>query len=297
MVGHNLNETLIQLIARKAAGGKAALIHKSITENGNYDPADEDPPVDGYNYVSVSVETYEDELAQALADLAAAQAQIADYQACQQAVISKIQEYDPNFDPQGCSDIVNKIDDDETAKQNAEQEAQECNDCKAQVVSKIQQYVPNFNPQTCQDMVDAIDDVYDAGGGGGTPKYTFPPGATYPDIYALCADDYITDEDVGLTLKYTFDNSGRDKVIRFFAVNTTTQAEEYIFRETSGVREYESATLQVTDPTTGEVQVTYHWHPNYDPSDHRTTTRTYTYGFLVGFGTNGHTYSVEDSGY
>lgn len=296
MVGHNLNETLLQLIARKATG-KGTLINLSVTENGNYDPADEDPPVDGYNYVSVSVETYEDELAQALADLAAAQAQIADYQACQAAVINKLKEFDPNFDPQDCSDIVDKIDEDETEKQTAEQEVQECNDCKAQVVSKIQQYVPSFDPQTCQEMVEGIDDVYDAGGGGGTPKYTFPPGATYPDIYALCADDYITDEDVGLTLKYTFDNSGRDKVIRFFAVDTTTQAEEYIFRETSGVREYESATLQVTDPTTGEVQVTYHWHLNYDPSDHRTTTRTYTYGFLVGFGTNGHTYSVEDSGY
>ena len=124
MVGHNLNETLIQLIARKATG-KGTLINLSVTENGDYDPADEDPPVDGYDYVSVSVETYEDELAQALADLAAAQAQIADYQACQQAVISKIQEYDPNFDPQTCEDIVDKIEEDEEKKEEAEEVLEE----------------------------------------------------------------------------------------------------------------------------------------------------------------------------
>lgn len=59
----------------------------------------------------------------------------------------------------------------------------------------------------------------------------------------------------------------------------------------------DSSARKATITLTGEVQVTYHWHPNYDPSDHRTATRTYTYGFLVGFGTNGHTYSVEDSGY
>ena len=283
-------------LAIMAMGEGGDLIHKSITENGNYDPADEDPPVDGYDFVSVSVETYEDELEEALAALEA-------LQQCQERVATAVGAITGTV-PQSCEDIAEALEDDipnmidelEQEKEEAEEEAQECNDCKAQVVSKIQQYVPNFNPQTCQDMVDAIDDVYDAGGGGGTPKYTFPAGTEYPDIFALCPSDYITDEDVGLTLKYEYDNTGRDKKLKFYAEDTGG-TKESIFSETSGVRIYEWATVQVITPSTGEVQVKYGWYPSYDPSDHRTITRTYTYNFLVGFGTSGHTYSVESSGY
>ena len=278
-------------LAIMAMGEGGDLIHKSITENGNYDPADEDPPVDGYNYVSVSVETYEDELAQALADLAAAQAQIADYQACQQAVISKIQEYDPNFDPQTCEDIVDKIEEEEEEKEEAEEVLEE--------VAKEVGADPE-DPTYPDNVLPAVK---------AAEGFEFPAGTEYgPDIISIIGSDGRV-IDLNLGVYVTGSGKLRDYEegtgylgYEFGAGYVTVSDGEYhnlygeVWSHYGGP--YTSIHLEnfrVTDPTVGRFEFDV---VLCETSSCRTIHKSdweYRSSALIGFGTSGHTFKAKNS--
>lgn len=265
-------------LAIMAMGEGGDLIHKSITENGNYDPADEDPPVDGYNYVSVSVETYEDELAQALADLAAAQAQIADYQACQAAVISKIQEYDPNFDPQTCEDIVDKVEEDEEKKEEAEEALEE-------VAEEV-----DADPEDPTYPDNVLPAVKAAEG------FEFPAGTEYdPDIVSIVGDASVEDVTLGITLIWRYTHNGDYGANAWQALYVQNGVEYHINGWSNSARNCIATfkSIKVTDPTTGKLEIlwdytyyggSYTWHESMTP----------TVSALIGFGSSGHTFKAKN---
>jgi hypothetical protein len=257
MVGHNLNETLIQLIARKAAGGKATLIHKSITENGNYDPADEDPPVDGYDYVSVSVETYEDELAQALADLAAARGQIAELE-------EKIADYD---------------------------------ECCDEAVTLIKFWFPDWpydptdpEPPTPQEIEEGINGAVETHEG-----YTFPSDTAYTDITAIVGGDTLEDVDAGFSLRPTYkvyqDPAGLFELAIVKTASDDTETWIHVY-DWSGGFGYTSASnflLTVTNPSTGRC----HFECDIEGRQSR-FTYDFTNTKLIGFGASGHEFKAKN---
>lgn len=265
-------------LAIMAMGEGGDLIHKSITENGNYDPADEDPPVDGYDYVSVSVETYEDELEQALADLAAAQAQIADYQACQAAVISKLQEYDPDFDPQTCEDIVDKVEEDEGKKEEAEEALEE-------VAEEV-----DADPEDPTYPDNVLPAVKAAEG------FEFPVGTEYdPDIISIVGDASVEDVTLGITLvwKYTSYDSYGPNAIEWGYI----QGGEYHYitstSNTDPTAIYTNKYIKVTDPTTGKMEIA--WDYTYAGSTYTWHQKTYpTVSAIIGFGASGHEFKAKN---
>lgn len=257
MVGHNLNETLIQLIARKATG-KGTLINLSVTENGNYDPADEDPPVDGYDFVSVSVETYEDELAQALADLAAAQAQIAELE-------EKIADYD---------------------------------ECCDEAVTLIKLYFPDWSyppvptpdplpPPTPEQIEEGINGAVETHEG-----YTFPAGTTLPDVLAATGGgDYIQDTTLGIYLSYT-DEITPSRLDVYIGYTTSDGVFHQKWQYTNDYASYEYVITSV-DGTTGtvyyKIQFTSHGGTVF-PWE----TGSFQDSALIGYGSSGHEYKAKN---
>lgn len=117
-----------------------------------YDPADEDPqgdppgPWDGYSLFTIDLSAVKDDIEALQATIAAIiailQAHDPDYdpdetppedgvqdvvdeeealEDCRDAVIAKIQEYFPSFNPQTCQDLVDKIEEDEDDREDAEE--------------------------------------------------------------------------------------------------------------------------------------------------------------------------------
>ena len=282
MVGHNLNETLLQLIARKATG-KGTLINLSVTENGNYDPADEDPPVDGYNYVSVSVETYEDELAQALEDLAAAQAALAEMQQCC-ADVATILGATPSQGQSCCDAVKEKAQ--ETVDENTEYE--ECCAIVAILVG-LDPTDPNFDPS---DVPPAVEN---------TKGYEFPSGTPYdPDIVSVVGDASVEDVTLGITLtwKYTdYHESGPAAGEPYGIEWGYIQNGTYNYLTSTRNTVYNSVLtckyIKMIDPSTGEVEIA--WDYTYTDSSqvwHQTATRTEA--DLIGFGASGHTFKAKN---
>lgn len=94
------------LAALQQDGGGSNLGSVTFTENDTYTPTQ---PLDGWDEVTVQVPTYEDEYRRALERIAELEEQVEECDECKADVIAKLQEYDPNFDPQTCEDIVNEI--------------------------------------------------------------------------------------------------------------------------------------------------------------------------------------------
>lgn len=244
-------------LAIMAMGEGGDLIHKSITENGNYDPADEDPPVDGYNYVSVSVETYEDELAQALADLAAAQAQIAELE-------GKIADYD---------------------------------ECCDEAVTLIKLWFPDWpydptdpEPPTPQEIEEGINGAVETHEG-----YTFPSDTAYTDVAAVVGDASVEDVTLGITLvwKYTGYDSYGPNAIEWGYI----QGGEYHYiTQTSNSDPTAILTnkyIKVTDPTTGKMEIA--WDYTYAGSTYTWHEKTYpAVSAIIGYGASGHTFKAKN---
>ena len=96
------------LMAAVGGGGSGANLGSvTFTENDTYTPTQ---PLDGWDEVTVNVPTYEDEYRDALERIAELEEQVEECDQCKADVIAKLQEYDPNFDPQTCEDIPPKID-------------------------------------------------------------------------------------------------------------------------------------------------------------------------------------------
>jgi len=97
-----------------SGGGGANLGSVTFTDNDTYTPT---PPLDGWDEVTVNVPTYEEEYRDALDRIAELEEEVDDLEEqveecdqCKADVIAKLQEYDPNFDPQTCEDIPPEID-------------------------------------------------------------------------------------------------------------------------------------------------------------------------------------------
>lgn len=100
--------------ALHSGGGSANLDSVTFTENDTYTPV---APLDGWDEVTVNVPTYEDEYRDALERIAELEKEVDDLEEqveecdqCKADVIAKLQEYDPNFDPQTCEDIPDEVD-------------------------------------------------------------------------------------------------------------------------------------------------------------------------------------------
>lgn len=114
-------------------GGGSNLGSVTFTENDTYTPTQ---PLDGWDEVTVQVPTYEDEYEDALERIAELEEEVEECDQCKADVIAKLQEYDPNFDPQTCEDISKEV-------------------------GKVAGYKPPNDPPR-EDVVDAIEDL----GGG-----------------------------------------------------------------------------------------------------------------------------------
>lgn len=247
-------------LAIMAMGEGGDLIHKSITENGNYDPADEDPPVDGYNYVSVSVETYEDELEQALADLAAARGQIAELE-------EKIADYD---------------------------------ECCDEAVTLIKLWFPDWSyppvptpdplpPPTPEQIEEGINGAVETHEG-----YEFPSDTAYTDVAAVVGGDTLEDVDAGFSLRPTYKVYQETGLFELAIIKTASDGTEtwiHVY-DWSGGFGYTSASnflLTVTNPSTGRC----HFECDIEGRQSR-----FTYDFtntkLIGFGASGHTFKAKN---
>ena len=98
---------ILNALRYSSSGGGANLGSVTFTENDTFTPTQ---PLDGWDEVTVQVPTYEDEYREALERIAELEEQVEECDQCKADVIAKLQEYDPNFDPQTCTDIPPKID-------------------------------------------------------------------------------------------------------------------------------------------------------------------------------------------
>ena len=97
---------ILNALRYSSSGGGANLDSVTFTENDTYTPTQ---PLDGWDEVTVDVTTYEEEYRDALERIAELEEEVEECDQCKADVIAKLQEYDPNFDPQTCDDIVNEI--------------------------------------------------------------------------------------------------------------------------------------------------------------------------------------------
>lgn len=129
-------------------------------------------------------------------------------------------------------------------------------------------------------------------------KYTFPDDTPYEDITNITGGDSVTDETLGVQIKTTtwYDENG--------TYHTATKVYDLSGNELSGLwgQEVASSFIEawgepivtycaVTDSTTGAWKIIYTY-----TSDGSTSTYTGTNSHLIGFGEDGHTYSVSNNG-
>lgn len=128
-------------------------------------------------------------------------------------------------------------------------------------------------------------------------KYTFPDDTPYEDIVNIVGGDNVADETLGVQIKTTtwYDENG--------TYHTQTKVYDLLGNELSGLwgQEIASSFIEawgepivtycaVTDSTTGAWKIVY-TYPDGDTSE-----RTGTNSYLIGFGEDGHTYSVSNKG-
>ena len=290
-----LDDKSVTLATSQITGSQTAVFE--------YDPHDENPELEGYSLFTIDLSGVKD-------DLEDLQQQLSDLEDCRDAVIAKIQEYDPQFDPQDCQDIVDKIDEDEQAKEDAEQAEDELEQCRDAVIAKIQEYFPSFNPQTCQDLVDKIeedeDDREDAEEHEG---YTFPSDDSDPDRYdkiaELVGNDNLTDNDLHIIVKpmdvrYPEVPQGQHNVFYGFYDSVTgafiSRTQAYMSRIDPEHTDYVS-NFHITDPSTGSYTFDWvTWGYLYNPPEWGWIRYTYTGTDrnLIGYGDPTHSYTVTN---
>ena len=156
-------------------GGSDKLIRKDITENGEYDPKDEDPSQDGYNYVTVSVETYEDELAEALEELAEANEKLADFEACFEAMKTALADYGIDLQDGECPDqylpVVYDLGPDK------EEQEQDKEDDPPDSTPEQDPQEPDYDPDAMDEFVEELN--------GDGKKYARPAAGHHPELGEL----------------------------------------------------------------------------------------------------------------
>ncbi len=273
----------------------------TFTENRSYTPPDN---LRGWSSVTVQVKTWEDEYnammeccqdvaeilgaepepGQSCCDAVKAKAQEVideneEYEKCRESVIEKLQEYDPNFDPQTCQDITDKIDD---------------------VVDDAEGY--EFPPDTDIRDLEAVT--------GGNPITDTTTGVTVEIIHVLDGDSaWYPDE------HQYFNAYSKIRGIDYFPQiepYTSTCYQAWYMKITNSTTTYtwspgwdqsqnvppvynsegyDQLVSASIDPTTGFVEwIIEETYPGYSPS-----TRRYigTLSDLIGYGADGHTYKVS----
>lgn len=290
-----LDDKSVSLTTSQITGSQTAVFE--------YDPHSENPELEGYSLFTIDLSGVKN-------DVEDLQQQLSNLEDCRDAVIAKIQEYDPQFVPQDCQDIVDKIDEDEQEKEDAKQAEDELEQCRDAVIAKIQEYFPLFNPQTCQDLVDKIeedeDDREDAEEHEG---YTFPSDDSDPDRYnkiaELVGSDNLTDNDLHIIVKpmddrYPITPQGRHNVYYGFYDSVTGAFIDRTMAFHGGLdlehTDYVTG-FRITDPSTGAYTFDWvTWSYLYNPPEwgwvHHVYTDTSQY--LIGYGDPTHSYTVKN---
>ena len=145
-----------------------------------------------------------------------------------------------------------------------------------------------------------VPDRYDEGYADGQKngKYTFPDNTPYEDIVNIVGGDDVADETLGVQIKTTtwYDENG--------TYHTQTKVYDLSGNELSGLWGIQTASsfieawgepivtyCAVTDSTTGAWKIIYTWSGTGSANEY-----TGTNSYLIGFGENGHTYSVSNKG-
>lgn len=156
--------------------------------------------------------------------------------------------------------------------------------CQQQIAAKL----GLEPPYDCEDIEEAIDEL---------DGYTFPSGTGYNPIAVLTNGDPITDENFGGYIEKVYTDKSQQQpphsfnlVYRLVVGNTITNLYGGYF----GGAEYISSSLTIDDSTTGTYTVTLTYYAYSYPVGERTKTNTYTSSALIGFGANGHTFSVKN---
>ena len=172
------------------------MITASETGIFEYDPQDEPPsgrppgPWDGYNFFTVDLSTVKDNIEDMLARIAALEDELEDCHDCWEDVVAKLQEYDPDYDPDEgecpTEEIGKVVDEKEHEIETLEEQIEECDQCKADVIAKLQEYDPDFDPVTCSDIPPEIDEIVEE-----NKKYEFDEDVPIADISKIVANDPI----------------------------------------------------------------------------------------------------------
>lgn len=156
-------------------GGGGNLIRKDITENGEYDPKDEDPVQDGYNYVTVSVKTYEEELEEALAELAEAQEKLDDFEACFEAMKTALADYGIDLQDGECPDQY--LDNVYELGPDKEEQEQDKEDDPPDSTPEQDPEAPDYDPDAMDEFVEELN--------GDGKKYARPAAGHHPELGEL----------------------------------------------------------------------------------------------------------------
>jgi hypothetical protein len=271
------------LMAAVGGGGSGANLGSvTFTENDTYTPTQ---PLDGWDEVTVQVPTYEDEYREALERIAELEEQVEECDQCKADVIAKLQEYDPNFDPQTCEDIpdeIGKVVDDEKEKVSGYTFPD------GTPYGDIVQ-TTGGNPITDETTGVTVELIQQLNGAGSYEGQTM----TFNFWTQIKGNDYFPPT-------YPYENTGSHVWYMKITANDTTYTwsphwEEsggsYPIYNNEGRGQITSATI---DPSTGDVEwiirETYDGYPDV-------YTRRYigTLNDLIGYGASGHTYKVHNT--
>jgi hypothetical protein len=313
----------------EGGGGGAELHEKSVfftlnmittSETGifEYDPQDEPPsgrppgPWDGYNFFTVDLSTVKDNIEDMLARIAALEDELEDCHDCWEDVVAKLQEYDPDYDPDEgecpTEEIGKVVDEKEQEIEALEEQIEECDQCKADVIAKLQEYDLDFDPQTCSDIPPEIDKI--AG-------YNIPIGIdpTDPVYFPIIGAGEVTDDDINASIsmgcrvpngqggwdwlpitKQTYDDGYR-YFIPTAKVVYTRNGEQITDYRTVGMQGgllasgWYGEILNYSVATGGIVTVSYVYHTTSTVYD----SGSFTVPELDGYGNTSHSYKVKNS--
>ena len=286
--------------------GSADLEDITITENGEYESVDHD----GFDVVTVEVETYWDEYQQALQQISDLEDALEDCHDCRDAVVAAIQVYDPTYDPASDECPADEI----PALVQAVQPtlgskfitangtylpASDNLDGYNQVVVDVPtwesciQTIANKlgvqSPYDCEDITDALDEQI------GT--YKFPVGTPYQPITELVGADELTDTTVGITIGIyeTVDTTTHQGSCTPYYLVSGDSEKHWLNGVGAGYLDhFENATVKIIDPTTGEYDggVDAYWTYTTTPTHF---TFNGTNSNLIGYGSSSHEYQVKNS--
>lgn len=304
MLGGNgdaeLHDKEVTLTTSDVTGSQTAIFE--------YDPENEpvsgDPagPWDGYSLFTIDLSGVKDDLEDLQQQVSDLEDELEDCHDCWEDVVAKLQEYDPEYDPDEgecpTEEIEKVIVEKEHEIEALEEQVEKCDQCKADVIAKLQEYDPDFDPQTCEDIPEEIDKV---------TEYPIPPDDPdnpdpdrYDDIVKVFPNDTLKDQDAGLYVKYYTEMRSGDTRI-YITYNFYSTVDDSYISGTPGWEENYDAehppslhSFKVLDPTTGRYEY-YHkyWNYHYPGWWYDDVRVEDTDSTLIGYGDPTHNYTLS----